>query len=194
MEIIFATSNQNKVNEVNEILSNTGITIFSLSDIGYTDEIEETGKTLEENSEIKASTLFKERAVNVFSEDTGLEVDALNGAPGVYTARYGGPEKNADQNMNKLLTALQDKDTRKARFRTSICLILNEKIHFFEGVLNGSISHDKLGSGGFGYDPIFVPEGYDKTLGQLDAAIKSKISHRARAVEKLVAFLRSQKI
>jgi XTP/dITP diphosphohydrolase len=153
------------------------------------DEIEETGTTLEENAQLKADYVTKNYGYNCFSDDTGLLVDALNGAPGVYTARYGGPEKDANANMNKLLDELKESKNRNAHFKTAITLNLNSEKHEFNGIVNGVIAHKKSGKKGFGYDPIFIPEGYDKTFAELPLAVKNTISHRGRAIQKLIAFL-----
>ena len=162
---------------------------MSLKDIDCLEEIPETAPTIEGNAILKANYVTKKYGYSCFADDTGLEVEALNGEPGVYSARYAGEQKNADANMNKLLTNLADRENRKAQFKTVICLNLNGNQHVFEGIIKGEIINEKRGSEGFGYDPIFIPNGYDKTFAEMPIAEKSKISHRGLAVEKLVAFL-----
>lgn len=189
MNLIFGTSNQHKLEEVKSILDPLQINIKGLKDIGYTTDIEETGSTLEENASIKSWHVYKSEKVNVFSEDTGLEVEALNGAPGVYTARYAGMQKNHNDNMDLLLKNLSQFENRKAQFRAVISLILDGKESLFEGVIKGTISLTKRGEGGFGYDPIFIPEGYDRTFAELGEDIKIQLSHRARAVNKMLTYL-----
>ena len=188
MELVFATHNQNKFEEV-QMLMPKHIKLLSLNMINCFDEIEETGTTLEENAQLKADFVTKNYGYNCFSDDTGLLVDALNGAPGVYTARYGGPEKDANANMNKLLLELKDSTNRNAHFKTAITLNLNREKYTFNGIVNGVIAHEKSGQKGFGYDPIFIPEDYDKTFAELPLAVKNTISHRGRAIQKLIAFL-----
>lgn len=188
-EVIFATSNPNKVREVNEMLPH--LTIKSLKDIGCTEEVPETTGTIQGNALQKARYVSENYKVDCFSEDTGLEVEALNGEPGVDTAHYAGPERSADANMALLLTNLEGKESRKARFRTVVALILNGEEHQFEGIVNGTIAQAKMGDGGFGYDPIFIPDGYDISFAEMDKTEKNKISHRGRAIEKLMKFLNS---
>lgn len=188
MELVFATHNQNKFEEV-QILMPRHIKLLSLNMINCFDEIEETGITLEENAQLKADFVTKNYGYDCFSDDTGLLVNALNGAPGVYTARYGGPEKDAVANMNKLLGELKDCEHRTAHFKTVITLNLNAEKHEFNGIVNGTIAHEKSGEKGFGYDPIFIPEDYNKTFAELPLKVKNKISHRGRAIQKLIAFL-----
>lgn len=191
--LILASNNPHKVEEINRMIpSSWALKIKSLKDIGFTEDIAETADTLEGNAFIKSNHIFKKLDCNVFSEDTGLEVEALNGAPGVYTARYGGPEKNADQNMDKLLAELQNKANRKARFRTIISIFWEGVETQFEGIVNGTISSERKGDGGFGYDPIFIPDGYTKSFAELPSEIKNEISHRARATLKLFDFLRQK--
>lgn len=188
IEIVFATHNTNKVKEVQHMLPNN-IHLISLSDLGYKEDIEETGITLEENAWIKANFVFEKYGKACFADDTGLEVATLNGAPGVYSARYAGATKNDNANMDKLLAALDGKTNRNAQFRTAIALRLPESKNLFEGIVTGKIAASKSGSAGFGYDPIFVPEGFNSTFGELEPNIKNSISHRAKAIEKLVLFL-----
>ena len=188
MQFVFASNNPNKIKEI-QLLLPKEITILSLKDIDCLEEIPETAPTIEGNAILKANYVTKKYGYSCFADDTGLEVEALNGEPGVYSARYAGEQKNADANMNKLLTNLADKENRKAQFKTVICLNLNGNQHVFEGIIKGEIINEKRGSEGFGYDPIFIPNGYDKTFAEMPIAEKSKISHRGLAVEKLVAFL-----
>jgi len=189
IQLIFATSNQNKVKEVSQILAYDWLNIKSLKDIDFSKEIEETGLTLEENAVIKTKAINELYDSNVFAEDTGLEVYALDMAPGVYTARYAGAQKNADDNMNKLMSELKERENRGARFRTALSLFWDGEYHLFEGIVEGKISHHKKGQGGFGYDPVFVPDGFDKTFAELPSEVKNEISHRAKAVALLKAFL-----
>ncbi len=189
MKIVFATNNLNKLSEVKKILGNR-FEVMSLSEIGCYDDIPEKGQTLKDNALIKAQWIYDKYHVNCFADDTGLEVDALGGAPGVYSARYAGGEGHDSQaNMKKLLAELENSDNRKARFRTVIALIIDGKVTTFEGIVNGEIIREKRGGEGFGYDPIFQPEGYDKTFAELGVNIKNNISHRARAVQKLADYL-----
>lgn len=185
--LIFATANEHKLTEIRAILPD--YEIKGLKDIGVTEDIEETGSTLEENAYIKAKYLFDKTKCISLSEDTGLEVAALNGAPGVHTARFAGDQKNPDDNMAKLLELLQHQDDRSAQFRTVIALIDQDKTLYFEGIVKGKIATVKSGNKGFGYDPIFIPEGYEETFADLDNSIKNNISHRARAVKNLIAYL-----
>ena len=189
MRLVFASNNAHKLEEVRGIMP-AGIEVLSLRDIGFESEIEETGTTLEENSLIKAEAVFHWILDNgqwtldgVFADDTGLEIDALGGKPGVYTARWAGEPA---ANRKKALAELADKDNRKAQFRTVVTLIKDGKTIQVSGIVRGRIAEEEFGQGGFGYDPIFIPEGYDKTFGELPAAIKNGISHRARALQALV--------
>ena len=188
-KLVFATNNAHKLEEVAAILGEK-IELFSLNDIGCHTNIPETAATLEGNALLKSSFIFKNYGLDCFADDTGLEVEALDGAPGVYSARYAGGEGHDSQaNMLKLLRDLEGKENRKAQFRTAISLILDGKEYLFEGVIKGEIIKEKRGDSGFGYDPIFKPEGYDKTFAELGNDIKNKISHRALAVQKLCEFL-----
>jgi XTP/dITP diphosphohydrolase len=191
MKICFATNNQNKLAEIQQILGK-GFEILSLKDIGCHEELPETHETLEENSEEKAAHVYRQYKIPVFADDTGLEISALSGAPGVYSARYGGPERSADLNMEKVLRGLEGAADRSARFRTVITYIDTEGTYQFEGIVEGEIIEDRQGEGGFGYDPIFIPIGYDQTFGEMPAAEKNKISHRKRAVARLADFLKSR--
>ncbi|MFT4759209.1 MAG: XTP/dITP diphosphohydrolase [Paraglaciecola sp.] len=186
--IIFATGNPNKVREVNEMLGDQYL-IKSLVDIGHTEDIPETSPTLEGNALQKAHFVKENYDLDCFSEDTGLEIDALNGEPSVYTARYGGEAKNADDNMAKAIKNLEGKANRGAQFRTVLALILDGEEHLFEGICRGNIREEKSGEKGFGYDPIFEPVGYDITFAEMDKATKNLISHRGKAVRKLIEFL-----
>ena len=191
MKIVFATNNQNKLIEVRKILGNQ-FKVLSLEDIGCHDDIPEKGQTLEDNALIKAQYVYNKYHVDCFADDTGLEVDALGGAPGVYSARYaGGAGHDSQANMTKLLHELENNNNRRARFRTVIALIINGKIKTFEGIVNGEIITQRRGGEGFGYDPIFQPEGYNKTFAELGTDIKNQISHRARAVQKLADHLKT---
>ncbi len=190
--IVFATNNSNKVREFNEILTSYSLPfdIRSLAQMEIDVDIVEDGSSMEQNAKIKSQYIFDNYNYNVLGEDTGLEVEALNGEPGVLTARYAGEEKNAINNMNKLLSNLNNKTNRKARFKTIISLILDGNEYQFEGIVNGTISHKMSGDGGFGYDPVFIPEGFSKTFGELPSNVKQNISHRAKAVQKLINFLK----
>lgn len=189
MEIIFATSNPHKVEELNAILPST-ITIKSLKDIGCTEEIPEDHETFHENALQKAQYIVDKYKVSCFAEDSGLEVFAIDREPGVYSARYAGPERNHAHNIQKVLKKLEGKDDRKARFVSTIALILNGETYLFEGEVLGKIGEQEQGSGGFGYDPIFIPDGYEDSFGVLSNDIKNSISHRSKSVQQLVDFLR----
>lgn len=203
MKIVFATNNQHKLQEIRDILGSE-FEIVSLKDIGCDVDIPETGNTLEENAMQKAQYVYDHYNLSCFADDTGLEVEALNGEPGVHSARYAeGTDHDSEANMTKLLRNLEGKDNRKARFRTVIALIQKQdvcpcgctsikKVNRFEGIVDGSIATEKHGTAGFGYDPIFVPEGYDKSFAELGESIKNSISHRARAVAKLVEYLKQK--
>ena len=206
MKIVFATNNQHKLDEIHSILGDT-IEVLSLKDIGCDVDIPETGQTLEENALQKAQYIYDHYHISVFADDTGLEVDALNGAPGIYSARYASMEAgaheashDAEANMSRLLRELGENNNRRARFRTVIALILKKdvcpcgctsikEIHQFEGIVEGQIIKERRGGEGFGYDPIFQPDGYEETFAELGMEIKNHISHRARAVKKLADFL-----
>ena len=188
MKLVFATNNKHKLQEVRDILGNR-IEVLSLSDINCHDDIPETGTTLEENALIKARWVSEKYNCNCFADDTGLEVTALGGAPGVYSARYAGEECHSVANMEKLLQNLTEKTDRSAQFRTVIALIINGEEILFDGVVKGSITTEKSGDSGFGYDPIFVPEGYDISFAQMGNKEKNSISHRFRATEKLSKYL-----
>jgi XTP/dITP diphosphohydrolase len=187
--LLFATGNPNKIREVNEMLSDNWI-VRSILDMGIEEELPENQDTLEGNALEKARYIYEKTGQDCFSEDTGLEIDALGGAPGVYTARYGGDAKDPQANIRRVLRELQDSSDRKARFRTVIALILGGEEYLFEGIAPGEIRQAPSGSGGFGYDPVFQPEGYGITFAEMDSATKNRISHRGQAVRKLVAFLK----
>lgn len=187
-QLVFATNNINKLQEVQKKVGSE-FKILSLQDINCNEDIEETGTTLNENATIKSSYIFKNYQVNCFADDTGLEIFALNNEPGVYSARYSG-DKDTEKNMALVLEKLKDINDRRARFRTVISLIINGKEHLFEGIVNGTIRKEKSGQAGFGYDPIFEPEGYDITFSEMSLEEKNKISHRGRAIEKLIEFLK----
>ena len=188
MDLVFATHNYNKIEEVSPLLPKS-IHLLSLADIGCTEDIPETESTLEGNASLKANYVAEHYHYPCFADDTGLLVDALGGAPGVYSARYAGNQKNAGDNMDKLLLQLQDKKQRTAQFNTVIALRINDTHHLFKGRVSGEIINEKRGEKGFGYDPIFKPKGYSKTFAELPLYEKNKISHRARALEKLILFL-----
>ena len=188
IDLLFATSNKNKVLEIKKVLPKE-FNIKSLDDIGFCEEIPENENTIEGNAIFKANYIYKKYNLNVFADDTGLEVDSLNGKPGVHSARYAGISKNSTDNINKLLKKLKNKKNRKARFKTIIALILNSKIHTFEGVVEGIITKKPKGENGFGYDPVFIPRGYTKTFGELSLEEKNSISHRSLAMNKLIDFI-----
>jgi len=188
IDLLFATSNKNKVLEIKKVLPKE-FNIKSLDDIGFCEEIPENENTIEGNAIFKANYMYKKYNLNVFADDTGLEVDSLNGKPGVHSARYAGISKNSTDNINKLLKKLKNKKNRKARFKTVIALILNSKIHTFEGVVEGIITKKPKGENGFGYDPVFIPRGYTKTFGELSLEEKNSISHRSLAMNKLIDFI-----
>jgi XTP/dITP diphosphohydrolase len=190
MKLVFATHNSNKAKEIQSLLPEN-FQILTLSDINCHEEIPETAETLEGNSLLKAKFISDHFNLNCFADDTGLEIEALNGRPGVYSARYAGEEKSAEANMNLVLSELEKESNRKAQFRTVITLILNTETYVFEGVVKGEMSFEKRGSDGFGYDPIFIPEGQTKTFAEMTLAEKNQQSHRARAFEKMVTFLHS---
>lgn len=188
MDLVFATNNQHKLQELQAILGNE-FRLLSLKDIGCSEDIPEEQPTLEGNASQKSRYIFNKFGYNCFADDTGLEIDALNGEPGVYSARYAGEEKSAEANMEKVLRKMAKINRRKARFRTVISLIINGKEDLFEGVVNGEILFSKKGGSGFGYDPIFQPDGFEKSFAEMGMDEKNKISHRGRAVQKLVNFL-----
>ena len=190
MKLVFATHNLNKLKEVKEMVPE-GIEILSLSDINCTEEIEETGTTLEENARIKVTYVKDHYGYDCFSDDSGLEIDSLNGAPGVYSARYAGEDKNNDNNIKKVWKNLKDKENKSGQFRTIIAADIKGKKSLFEGVIRGTLIDEKRGDGGFGYDPIFVPTGHSKTFAELEKKVKNTISHRAKAFSFFVKDLNS---
>ncbi len=192
MKLVFATNNLNKLLEVQKMLPNS-IELLTLKDIKCFEEIDETETTLEGNAKLKADYVTKNFGYNCFADDTGLEVESLNNAPGVYSARYAGKENNADKNMQKLLTELKNNSNRKAQFRTAIALNLNNEKILFEGICKGEITTEKQGEEGFGYDPIFKPNGFKNSFAEMTSEEKNSISHRGNAIKKLVTFLSEYK-
>ena len=188
MKLIFATQNQNKVKELQQLMP-SNIELLSLKDINCDDDIPEMANTLEGNASQKSDYVVKKFNVNCFADDTGLEIEALNNEPGVLSARYAGEQKDSNDNMDLVLEKLKSKSNRKAKFRTVISLIINGTEHLFEGEAKGEIIDEKCGVEGFGYDPIFKPEGYDITFAEMSIEDKNKISHRGKAVRKLIDFL-----
>jgi XTP/dITP diphosphohydrolase len=193
MPLIFASNNQHKLDEVSAILEPTGVEIKGLSAIGFTREIEETGTTFHENAAIKAKAIYDETGMDCFADDSGLEVEALNGEPGVYSARYAGQHGNHQANNLKLLEALKSQTNRNACFKTVIALMIQGELHYFEGRVDGQITEEIIGEKGFGYDPVFVPNGYNKTFAEMPAEIKNSISHRKRALEAMLGYLSQNK-
>ena len=192
MKLVFASNNKNKILELQNMLPET-ITILSLESIGCIEEIPETAATIEGNAIQKANYITKKYGYDCFADDTGLEVDALNGEPGVFSARYAGEQRSAADNMNKLLESLLEKKNRNAQFKTVIALNLNGTQHLFTGIAKGQITPKKIGNQGFGYDPIFQPEGFTETFAQLSVDLKNKISHRGKATQQLIKFLTAPK-
>ena len=190
-KIVFVTNNPHKIREINSAIDNK-IEIMGLKDLGFDEPIEEPYDTLEENARAKSSVIWEKFGYDCFADDTGLEVDALNGRPGVRSARYAGEDGNAENNIQKLLEELKSIDNRQARFRTVISLFFNDREYLFEGVVEGTILKEKHGAGGFGYDPVFQPEGYDISFAEMPLEEKNKISHRGKAVRKLIEFLKEK--
>lgn len=190
MKLVFATNNQHKLKELQAILGDH-FELLSLKDIGCFEEIPEEQPTLEGNARQKAEYIYEKFGFSCFADDTGLEIDALKGEPGVYSARYAGEAKDQQANMDKVLARLINEENRKARFRTVISLVLDGEEKQFDGIVEGEITRDKRGGSGFGYDPIFLPNGYEKTFAEMDLSEKNQISHRARAVQKLVEYLKT---
>lgn len=188
MKLVFATHNQHKLTELQQIFGNQ-IELISLNNLNHFEEIKETGNTLVENALLKARTIYNLYKINTFADDTGLEIDMLDGAPGVYSARFAGEDNNARNNMNKVLELMQNISNRKAQFKTIIALIINGKEFVFEGTVIGEILDKPIGNQGFGYDPIFQPHGYAESFAQMNPEIKNKISHRGKAVEQLIKYL-----
>ena len=191
MKLVFATNNKHKLQEVRDIVGDR-VEVLSLSDIDCNDDIPETADTLQGNALIKARYIYEKYGVDCFADDTGLEVEALDGAPGVYSARYAGEECDSEANIKKLLHNLTDKNNRNAQFRTVIALIINGEERLFNGIVKGVITTEKMGTSGFGYDPIFIPEGFSESFAQMDANMKNSISHRYRATEELSIFLKEK--
>jgi XTP/dITP diphosphohydrolase len=192
MKLVFATNNLNKLKEVQEMLPNS-IQLLSLKDINCFDEIDETETTLEGNAQLKADYITQKFGFNCFADDTGLEVESLDGKPGVYSARFAGEPSNSDKNIHKLLVDLEATKNRKAQFRTAVSLNINDKKFLFEGICKGEISTSKQGKKGFGYDPIFKPEGFEQSFAEMTSEEKNKISHRGIVIQKLVEFLSNYK-
>ncbi|GEM69483.1 non-canonical purine NTP pyrophosphatase [Sphingobacterium mizutaii NBRC 14946 = DSM 11724] len=190
MELVFATNNAHKLEEVQQMVGDKFV-LKSLADIGCDDDIPETGVTFQENAKQKTDYLFQKYSIDCFGDDSGLEIDALNGEPGVYSARYSG-SRDMEKNIDLVLEKLQGQEDRKARFKTVISLFLQGEQYFFEGTVEGRIIAGRTGTAGFGYDPIFIPDGYDQTFAEMSLEEKNKISHRSKAVSKLVEFLNSQ--
>lgn len=193
MKLIFATHNQHKLKEVRSLMP-SNIQLMSLDDISFKNDIEETETTIEGNALLKARTIYKHTGINCFSDDSGLLADALNGAPGVYSARYAGDQKNDQDNIQKLLAHLQDTKNRSAHFKTAMALVLEGKEYLFEGIIDGKITLESHGSNGFGYDPVFIPDGYEQTFAQMDSRTKNAISHRGIALKKLVEFIKELQV
>ncbi len=189
LKLVFATNNKNKIKEINVLLTNS-IKLLSLKGIGCIENIPETADTIEGNAIQKAEYIYKNYGYNCFADDTGLEIEVLNGEPGVFSARYAGEQKNSEDNMNKVLEKLKDKSNRNARFKTVIALIIDGKLTCFEGIVEGEITKEKSGSEGFGYDPIFKPKGYGKTFSEMSMTEKNNISHRGKAIIKLINHLK----
>lgn len=192
MKLVFASNNKNKIKEIQHLLPNT-IELLSLEAIGCHEEIPETADTIEGNAILKANYVTQKYGYDCFADDTGLEVEALNGAPGVYSARYAGIQRNAEDNMNLLLENLKNQDNRTAQFKTVIALNINGKQQLFTGIAKGEITLEKSGNQGFGYDPVFQPEGYQETFADLDLEIKNQISHRGKATQLLISYLTETK-
>lgn len=190
-KLVFATNNEHKLREIRQILGDT-CTIISLEELGIREEIPETADTLQGNALQKATYVRDRTGLDCFADDTGLEVEVLDGAPGVYSARYAGEQATFDDNMNRLLADMSGKTNRRARFVTVIALLTGGGVHYFEGSVDGTILESKTGSGGFGYDPVFRPEGYAESFAEMDPAEKNRLSHRGRAVACLADFLLSQ--
>ena len=188
INLIFATSNQNKVLEIQKILPKK-FNIKSLKDLNYFEDVPENETTIERNAIFKAKYIYEKFNINVFADDTGLEVEALNGEPGVHSARYAGTTRNSEKNIKKLLKNLKNINNRNARFKTVIALIIDNKLHIFSGIVEGYILDSPKGNNGFGYDPIFCPNGFDKSFAELTLKEKNLISHRSLAMKKLIDFI-----
>ncbi|MFW6369635.1 MAG: non-canonical purine NTP diphosphatase [Bacteroidota bacterium] len=190
MKLLFATQNQHKYHEIKKLMPDN-VELINLAHLGFMDELPETQHTLEGNALQKARFVYEQHHINCFADDTGLEINALDGAPGVLSARYAGDDKDPVQNMKKVLEEMKEKDDRSARFRTVIATIIDEKEYIFEGIVGGSILTEQRGENGFGYDPIFLPDGYNSSFAEMDLNEKNQISHRGEAIKKLVKFLKS---
>lgn len=190
MKLVFATQNRHKLQELKELMPSK-VELVSLFDLGINEDIPETSDTLEGNASQKAHFVYDRTGENCFADDTGLEIPALNNEPGVYSARYAGPAKDSEANIQKVLLLLKDNKSRKARFRTVISLIINGEEKLFEGIVEGAILSRKHGTSGFGYDPVFLPDGYDRSFAEMNMEEKNRISHRGRAVAKLIDYLKT---
>jgi XTP/dITP diphosphohydrolase len=188
--LVFASNNRHKIDEVNQILSAFGYEVKSMADVGFTDDIDETGNTFKDNAALKANAVFEATGLPCFADDSGLEVDALNGQPGVYSARYAGSHGDTAANNQKLMLEMSGKPNRKARFKTVIAYRTSSGLTFFEGTVNGNITETHSGSNGFGYDPLFIPDGYNITFAEMPSEEKNQISHRRRALDQFVGYLR----
>ncbi|MBA2407744.1 MAG: non-canonical purine NTP diphosphatase [Chitinophagales bacterium] len=191
MRLIFATQNQHKRDEVQALIGNS-LSVSSLQDFNFRNELPETSDSLEGNALQKAEFIYNKLHQDCFAEDTGLEIEALNNKPGVFSARYAGNQKNSDDNINLVLTEMEGIENRRARFRTVICLYLESGRYYFEGIVNGTIVSEKRGKSGFGYDPIFIPDGTDKTFAEMSDNEKNEISHRGKAIKNMMEFLESK--
>ncbi len=189
MNLVFASNNAHKLEEVKAILAPSNILIKSLNEIGFLEEIEEIGMTFHENAAVKVNAIYLAKGINCFADDSGLEVEAVNNQPGVFSARYAGEHGNHEANNQKLLKELEGKSNRKACFKTVIALLMDGKIQYFEGRVDGVIAEELSGNRGFGYDPLFIPDGYDRTFADMPAEIKNSISHRKQALEAMLEFL-----
>ena len=190
-QLIFATHNNHKFEEVKKTLPQH-INLLSLTDINFHDDIEETEATIEGNALLKAQTIFNKTGLNCFADDSGLCIDALNGAPGVYSARYAGEPRNDEANIDKVLFELQHTENRYAHFKTVMAYVIDGNYFLFEGIINGKITHERNGTGGFGYDAIFMPDGYKQTFAEISLSEKTTISHRAIALQKMLVFLKEK--
>ena len=191
-ELVFATSNKGKYNEVKKMMPRN-INLLSLNDLNFTDDIQETGKTLKQNAKIKSDFIFNNFGINCFADDSGLEIDSLNGMPGIYSARFAGKTCNSNDNIEKVWKLLTGYKNTDAKFKSILSLNIDGKTFFFEGKINGKIIFNKRGTNGFGYDSIFIPNGYNKTFAELNSVEKNEISHRSKALKRLIIFLDKQK-
>ena len=191
-KLVFATSNKGKYNEVKKMMPRN-INLLSLNDLNFMDDIQETGKTLKQNAKIKSDFIFNNFGINCFADDSGLEIDSLNGMPGVYSARFAGKTCNSNDNIEKVWKLLTGYKNTDAKFKSILSLNIDGKTFFFEGKINGKIIFNKRGTNGFGYDSIFIPNGYNKTFAELNSVEKNEISHRSKALKRLIIFLDKQK-